>query len=175
MSIVWALGAPASGTGGVANTWSTNIFSVLPGHVQLWATLNSYLQITGVQFEVGTKATPFEHRPYSVELALCQRYFCRCTRWAWSQPIYNIVGRLIPPNPNVPMRTRPTISIFHPQTGTANQSYEHSSGTTRTWTGIFESVPTGTDSDDYRATTAYGQTNNATYSNYVNALYNADF
>ena len=31
--------------------------------------------LTGVQFEIGNQATPFEHRPYPQELALCQRYF----------------------------------------------------------------------------------------------------
>ena len=35
------------------------------------------IQFTGVQLEVGDTATPFEHRSYGQELALCQRYFQR--------------------------------------------------------------------------------------------------
>ena len=31
--------------------------------------------LTGVQLEVGSVATPFEHRTYAEELALCQRYY----------------------------------------------------------------------------------------------------
>ena len=33
------------------------------------------LDITGLQLEVGTEATPFEHRSFGDELALCQRYY----------------------------------------------------------------------------------------------------
>tara|TARA_B100000902_G_scaffold254204_1_gene240675 strand:+ start:189 stop:1208 length:1020 start_codon:yes stop_codon:yes gene_type:complete len=33
------------------------------------------LQITGLQLEVGSEATPFEHRSYDDELSKCQRYF----------------------------------------------------------------------------------------------------
>jgi len=35
---------------------------------------SNYINITGVQLEVGDTATPFEHRPYDMELARCQRY-----------------------------------------------------------------------------------------------------
>ena len=33
------------------------------------------VDIFGVQLEVGSQATPFEHRPRGLELALCQRYY----------------------------------------------------------------------------------------------------
>ena len=36
---------------------------------------NDYIEITGVQLEVGSVATPFEHRSYGEEDALCKRYF----------------------------------------------------------------------------------------------------
>lgn len=36
---------------------------------------NDYFEFTGLQVETGQVATPFEHRPFGEELALCQRYF----------------------------------------------------------------------------------------------------
>ncbi len=35
------------------------------------------IRVTDLQFEEGSVATPFEHRPYGFELSLCQRYFCK--------------------------------------------------------------------------------------------------
>ena len=40
-----------------------------------WTTNGATVDITGVQVEVGSVATEFEHRTFGQELALCQRYF----------------------------------------------------------------------------------------------------
>ena len=41
-----------------------------------WFTTNdSTLEFTGVQLEVGSQATPFEHRSYAEEIQLCYRYY----------------------------------------------------------------------------------------------------
>ena len=44
-------------------------------------TSGDYVMFTGVQLEKGTIATPFEFRPYALELQLCQRYFQYLTNW----------------------------------------------------------------------------------------------
>ena len=57
------------------NDKSTNRGVLSPQQTNFQAAINDYLQITGVQLEVGSEATPFEHRSYGDELARCQRYY----------------------------------------------------------------------------------------------------
>ena len=40
-----------------------------------WTTNDATFEITGVQLEVGSQVTPFEHRSFNEELLLCKRYF----------------------------------------------------------------------------------------------------
>jgi len=63
---------PANGT---ANTWTTTPSVYLPNSTNVWATSGNYIEFTGVQLEKGNIATPFEFRPYVIELQLCQRYY----------------------------------------------------------------------------------------------------
>jgi len=66
-------------TGTLATSWeATNNVNRATGITGTFGdTIGNYFQITGVQLEVGDTATPFEHRSYGQELALCQRYYER--------------------------------------------------------------------------------------------------
>jgi hypothetical protein len=86
--------------------------------------------IFGVQLEAGSLATPFEQRPYGMELALCQRYFCKSYAYGTTPGTATIVGckgvggtgvpgigELITLTYPVPMRTTPTIVQYSVATG----------------------------------------------------------
>ena len=60
---------------GSANVWSSGNKKTTSSSVKLIETSGATFYITGVQLEEGTVATEFEHRPYGLELSLCQRYY----------------------------------------------------------------------------------------------------
>jgi len=70
----WALGG-GSGFDGTAGAWQSTSDFMTPSSNRLVGTSGATLYITGVQLEIGEEATPFEHVPYDVELARCQRYY----------------------------------------------------------------------------------------------------
>tara|TARA_S200000501_G_scaffold365564_1_gene399160 strand:- start:143 stop:1243 length:1101 start_codon:yes stop_codon:yes gene_type:complete len=113
MLVEFVLFRGTDGTGSVTlNQWATyNSSARVPNMTSTWYTTNdATFEITGLQLEVGSVATDFEHRSFAQELALCQRYF---QKNATAQMYMSLIRtsdnqhRLILNHP-VTMRTTPT-------------------------------------------------------------------
>jgi len=73
------MGTDSTSSGVALNTWAAYAAGTrTPDQTSTWYTTNdATFEITGVQLEVGTVATDFEHRAFEDELRRCQRYYFR--------------------------------------------------------------------------------------------------
>jgi cytoskeletal protein CcmA (bactofilin family) len=74
IQLTFGLGAGSTWSG-TAGSWSSNNYFSATGATSVVGTSGATFYITGVQLEVGTKATPYEMQIYSEQLAQCQRYY----------------------------------------------------------------------------------------------------
>jgi len=131
------LHAGSNYTGGTftSNTWAsnTNANRVNSSSNSIFESTSASFSITGLQMEVGSVATPFEHRSVAEELALCQRYLYRI-----SGSLYEFFVNGVRNNTNylwcplqlpVPLRTQPTITT----SGTSNNCFGIWLGTGGSW------------------------------------------
>jgi len=130
-----------AGNASALNTWgSGNVNSATSLN---WPSIaNATIQVTGVQLEKGSKATPFEFRPYTLELQLCQRYFAKTyepettpgSSSAYSGALKTtglaVTGTISQNHPiaantvwffPVQMRAVPTCIVYSPVTGVINK------------------------------------------------------
>ena len=70
-----------------------------------------WYEISQVQIEEGTVATPFEHRSYGTELALCQRYYAVDYDGSYRTYVSNVI-RFVQAHPVV-MRATPTLTVTY--------------------------------------------------------------
>tara|TARA_A100001391_G_scaffold59425_2_gene36844 strand:- start:111 stop:1283 length:1173 start_codon:yes stop_codon:yes gene_type:complete len=70
-------GTAKTDSGVALDTWAAyNTATRQPDNTSTWYTTNdSTWELTGVQLEVGSVATDFEHRSFAVEKRLCMRYY----------------------------------------------------------------------------------------------------
>ena len=158
-------------SGSSASSWaSVTAANRAVGVGSFFSSTDNELFITGVQMEIGSQATPFEHRSFGDELALCQRYYYHTYSYGspagttfnqdYESPIIIIgtgnhgmgVCNAVYP---VEMRVAPTVS-FYGSDGTANRirywggslaAYGTVNRSTRQILGM--SFDTGTNPEDF--------------------------
>ena len=116
LAVDFFMGAGSDRTSGtLQTTWANTVTAnEAVGQVNVASTTNNYFQITGVQVEAGSVATPFEFEDYGTTLAKCQRYYYNLlgsgSRWTIGIGFYysatQVNGEIYFPTT---MRTAPTL------------------------------------------------------------------
>ncbi len=88
----WVTGTAGNYSNDIATTW--------------WTTNDATFEITGVQLEVGSQATPFEHRSFGEERLLCQRYYIKYVQQGCSGYIESNAGTTAQLTHNIPVSMR---------------------------------------------------------------------
>jgi hypothetical protein len=103
----------ASGAGllGTPGVWGAASYYGSTGDTNWMATSGNTWQITGVQLERGTVATPFEYRSYGQELALCQRYYQRVSGFVCGSGTAGLVGCSTSVMFKTEMRASPSVGL----------------------------------------------------------------
>lgn len=149
--IYWILACGSTYYTSNLNQWTTGNVSAPSNIVNAAATTNAGYYLTGVQLEIGDKATDFEFRSQEEELRLCQRYYEKSYQLAAAPGAANEVPGMIwdylgvdaastvgafgsYQNFRVEKRATPGITYYSPATGTAGKAYLWSNSTDYTVT-----------------------------------------
>ena len=126
---IWLAASSTYTSGTLQTSWGAlNTPDRAVGQVNLADSTSNYINITGLQLEVGSGASDFEFLPYDVQLARCQRYYqhISLTGTAVNTGEMGVVGPF-----RTEMRTSPGLSIYSTSGVTLQSEY-----TTHTLTRI---------------------------------------
>ena len=105
-------GTDFTASGATTGSWASyNGSARFPDMVQWGASAGATWEITGMQLEVGSTATPFEHRPYGDELAKCQRYYSEVFIGIQAGKGNGTTSMGIPMTVPVSMRATPSVAL----------------------------------------------------------------
>ena len=129
-----------------ADTWTSGLKYGTTNQANLFDSTDNNWYLTGVQLEVGSQATPFEHRSKAEELRLCQRYFqktfevdvtpavsvSKCI-YMFTRPYTSGYHEALGNDYIVEMRTQPSMTFYPIQgSGSAGQVSYYDSGWSNT-------------------------------------------
>jgi len=75
LSLGWSLYCGSTYSTSATNSWISSPLLASTSQANAVATNGNVFALTGVQVEVGSTATPFEHRSFGLEYDLCLRYY----------------------------------------------------------------------------------------------------
>ena len=141
MELDWQLASGPDDITSQQTSWTTtNLFTCVTGQSNFLDSTSNEFYLTGVQLEIGSVATPFEHRSFCDELARCQRYYFRFTtsvsgtHVAMGHQMTSSAAKIVLPFPTS-MRQRPT------SVETSGTATDYSVARTSTYE-VCNSVPT---------------------------------
>ena len=131
LTLQWWLAAGTNWTSGTLNTsWADPAqANRVVGQVNMADSTSNDWLLTGVQMEIGEKATEFEHEPFEATLKKCQRYFCRTYTYGVATGTASVLGAVVTQAEvastaysgsgtweyPVEMRAAPTITLYSTQ------------------------------------------------------------
>jgi len=123
-------GTDFTDSGVSTSAWSTyGSATRFPDYAQNWgASTGATWEITGVQLELGSTATDFEHRSYGEELALCQRYYQKGREIYWGYAQSGTGNRVYHPF-RTEMRAAPTATATTDASSSFAQAFVESTYT----------------------------------------------
>ena len=82
LEVGWFLASGSTYKVGTSGTWGSNSsgYSTANHNINFMSNTSNYVEITGVQLELGSVATPYEHRTFDDELHNCFRYYQKMSR-----------------------------------------------------------------------------------------------